>query len=148
MRLNKKTQVGMMFAMYLTKFGATSLSEVAKDLEVSEAFLSKIAVILKNKGVVSSARGRGGGYMLTNPGSVTMYNVLIALTPNILLTMREVEELTKGNALSRTLLYFSVDLYQTMKPVLTRKLSYIVNDLILAEGSQLAKSKLVSKSLN
>lgn len=60
--------------------GPVSLSAVAAEQGVSEAYLEQLMRSLKNAGLVSTARGKAGGYLLTKePSEISVGEVLRAL---------------------------------------------------------------------
>ena len=60
--------------------GPVSLSAVAAEQGVSEAYLEQLMRSLKNAGLVSTARGKAGGYLLTKePAKISVGEVLRAL---------------------------------------------------------------------
>ncbi|MBQ1821573.1 MAG: Rrf2 family transcriptional regulator [Clostridia bacterium] len=60
--------------------GPVSLSAVAAEQGVSEAYLEQLMRSLKNAGLVSTARGKTGGYLLTKePSEISVGEVLRAL---------------------------------------------------------------------
>lgn len=56
------------------------LSDVAKRQDISEKYLEHIFSALKNAGLVSTVRGRKGGFLLSKPaGEVTVSSIITAL---------------------------------------------------------------------
>lgn len=67
--LSKKTQYGLKALGYLaSKYGEGPIliSEIAKKKKIPIKFLESILLQLKNKGVLDSKKGKGGGYFLAN----------------------------------------------------------------------------------
>jgi Rrf2 family protein len=67
--LSKKTQYGLKALGYLaSKYGQgpVLISEIAKSKKIPIKFLESILLQLKNKGVLDSKKGKGGGYFLAN----------------------------------------------------------------------------------
>lgn len=67
--LSKKTQYGLKALGYLaSKYGEgpVLISEIAKKKKIPIKFLESILLQLKNKGVLDSKKGKGGGYFLAN----------------------------------------------------------------------------------
>ena len=63
-----------------------SLREIATLEEISENYLWQVAKPLRDAGLISSVAGAGGGYNLTSdPGSITLHDVLTALEGDIAL---------------------------------------------------------------
>jgi len=70
--LNTKARYAVMAMADLAKFGAVSaipLSAVADRQGLSLAYLEQIFLRLRRAGLVSSARGRSGGYVLARPAA-------------------------------------------------------------------------------
>lgn len=67
--LSKKTQYGLKALGYLAaKYGEgpVLISEIALRKKIPIKFLESILLQLKNKGVLDSKKGKGGGYFLAN----------------------------------------------------------------------------------
>ncbi|MBS1512725.1 MAG: Rrf2 family transcriptional regulator [Bacteroidetes bacterium] len=67
--LSKKTQYGLKALGYLASRygqGPVLISEIAKKKKIPIKFLESILLQLKNKGVLDSKKGKGGGYFLAN----------------------------------------------------------------------------------
>lgn len=57
-----------------------SLSEVARENKISVAFLKQIAMHLKQKGLIASKEGVGGGYKLAKkPSDISLLDVVSAV---------------------------------------------------------------------
>lgn len=53
------------------------LSEISQRQDVPEKYLEQIMLILKNAGIVSSKRGKGGGFFLTrDPSEITLGEII------------------------------------------------------------------------
>ena len=97
--LSKKTQYGLKALGYLaSKYGQgpVLISEIAKRKKIPIKFLESILLQLKNKGVLDSKKGKGGGYYLAkDPHSILLADVLslvdgpIALLPCVSLHFYE-----------------------------------------------------------
>ena len=60
--------------------GPVSLSAVAAEQGISEAYLEQLMRSLKTAGIVTTARGKSGGYLLTRaPETISVRTVLEAL---------------------------------------------------------------------
>lgn len=81
--LSKKTKYGLKAALFLArKFdeGPVLISDIAKEEEIPKKFLELILLELKNKSVLQSRKGRGGGYSLSRvPSRVSVGEVIRAL---------------------------------------------------------------------
>lgn len=72
MELNTKARYAVMAMADIAKYGAPAavpLSAVAERQGLSLAYLEQIFLRLRRAGLVSSARGRTGGYVLARPAS-------------------------------------------------------------------------------
>ncbi|MEI9958138.1 MAG: Rrf2 family transcriptional regulator [Ferruginibacter sp.] len=74
--LSKKTQYGLKALGYLAaKYGQgpVLISEIARKKKIPIKFLESILLQLKNKGVLDSKKGKGGGYFLAqSPKKTTL----------------------------------------------------------------------------
>lgn len=71
------------YALYLldilkkSKDKPVSINEVAKKYKLPKAFMEKVALELKNSGLIRSIKGRGGGYILARrAGEVALGDVM------------------------------------------------------------------------
>ena len=70
MELNTKARYAVMAMADLAKHsgeGAVPLSAIAERQNLSLAYLEQIFLVLRRAGLVGSARGRSGGYLLSRP---------------------------------------------------------------------------------
>ena len=84
MRLSRKTDYGIILLKSLTptfKNGEfLSLPKIAKENNLPQVFLGKLAEILRHKGYLGSKRGAEGGYrLLKNPQRITFQEIIDAL---------------------------------------------------------------------
>jgi Rrf2 family protein len=80
--LSKKTQYGLKALGYLASRygqGPILISEIAKKKKIPIKFLESILLQLKNKGVLDSKKGKGGGYFLANAPKKTSLAVAIRI---------------------------------------------------------------------
>lgn len=80
--LSKKTQYAFHALVYLaehSKDHPVLISEIAKKKNISIKFLENILLELKNAGLLTSKRGRGGGYFLLKPPEEIMLARVIRL---------------------------------------------------------------------
>jgi Rrf2 family protein len=80
--LSKKTQYGLKALGYLaSKYGEGPIliSEIARKKKIPIKFLESILLQLKNKGVLDSKKGKGGGYFLANAPKKTSLAVAIRI---------------------------------------------------------------------
>jgi len=97
--LSKKTQYGLKALGYLAARygqGPVLISEIAKKKKIPIKFLESILLQLKNKGVLDSKKGKGGGYFLANsPKKTTLASAIrivdgpIAMIPCVSLNFYE-----------------------------------------------------------
>jgi Rrf2 family protein len=79
-QLSKRTQYSLRALYSLTRHygkGPTLISQLAEDEAIPKKFLEQILLSLKNLGLVSSKKGKGGGYQLAQPPEqITLANVI------------------------------------------------------------------------
>jgi Rrf2 family protein len=78
--LSKKTQYGLKALGFLAARygqGPVLISEIARRKKIPIKFLESILLQLKNKGVLDSKKGKGGGYFLANaPKKTTLADAI------------------------------------------------------------------------
>ena len=78
--LSKKTRYGLQSVLHLAKRhgqGTVLISELARNERIPQKFLELILLELKNKGILQSKKGKGGGYALArDPQKVTLGEVI------------------------------------------------------------------------
>ncbi len=78
--LSKKAKYGLRAVLYLAKEqgrGPILISELATQEGIPKKFLEQILLELKNRGVLQSKMGKGGGYFLgKSPKSVTLGQIV------------------------------------------------------------------------
>lgn len=80
--LSKKTQYGLKALGYLAARygqGPVLISEIAQKKNIPIKFLETILLQLKNKGILESKKGKGGGYYLANTPKKTTLAVAIRI---------------------------------------------------------------------
>lgn len=80
--LSKKTKYGLKALGYLAARygdGPVLISEIAKERKIPIKFLESILLQLKNKGVLESKKGKGGGYFLASAPKKTTLAVAIRI---------------------------------------------------------------------
>lgn len=81
--LSKKAKYGLRALLLLAKEygqGPVLISEISERESIPKKFLELILLDLKNKGVLQSKKGKGGGYFLSKaPQAVTLGHVIRAL---------------------------------------------------------------------
>ncbi len=78
--ISKKTKYALRAVLFLTeKYSAKEpvlIAEIAEKESISKKFLESILLELKNKGLLQSKKGKGGGYLLArDPGQITFGEV-------------------------------------------------------------------------
>ena len=66
--LNRKTYYGLQALLFLARnvdSSSVAINSIAQSLEISRKFLEKILVELGSEGLVSSKKGRSGGYFIS-----------------------------------------------------------------------------------
>ena len=82
-RLSKGSEYAIAGLVYMAERragGLTGVEEVSKGTGISSQYLAKIFRTLASRGIVASARGRDGGFMLARqPGEITLLQVVEAI---------------------------------------------------------------------
>lgn len=83
MRITAIEEYGLRCLLALARRGPdqqASITEIAEIEGISVAYVSKLLSILRQKGLVTAVRGRGGGFMVARPlDQISLYDVLVAL---------------------------------------------------------------------
>jgi Rrf2 family protein len=83
MKLSTKARYGLRFMIELAanySKGPVYLKDIAKDQDISDKYLSRIAIDLKGIGLVDAFRGANGGYVLTKaPAQISVYQIVNSL---------------------------------------------------------------------
>lgn len=97
--LSKRTKYGLKALYYLSKqdpYHPVLISEISASENISKKFLEKILLTLKNNGILSSKKGKGGGYFLQkNPSEIKIVTIVrllegpIAMLPCVSLNYYE-----------------------------------------------------------
>jgi len=90
MKLSTKGRYGLM-AMYQLQLnfgkGPVSISDIAKEEQLSESYLEQLFTLLKKDGLVKSIRGASGGYELTrSPDKIKIGEILNSLEGDMALS--------------------------------------------------------------
>ena len=100
MRLSTKSRYGTRLIIDLalnSKNGPVKLSGVSKRQGISLKYLEKLIKKLKDAGIVKSARGRNGGYMLARPmRSISVGDIVKVLEGSVSITDCSDKEKTCG----------------------------------------------------
>lgn len=68
--LSSKAKYGLKAMVYLTRYGQEGpvlIADIAESESIPKKFLDAILLELKNRGFLSSKKGKGGGYTLAKP---------------------------------------------------------------------------------
>jgi Rrf2 family protein len=80
---SKKCEYGMQAVLYLAaqqKGTLISAEEISKVLKIPREFISKILQSLKESGMISSSKGKSGGFSLAKPASrIKLIDVVAAI---------------------------------------------------------------------
>lgn len=97
--LSKKTKYGLKALSYLAKQEQNVpvlISDISESENISKKFLESILLILKKSGILSSKKGKGGGYyLIKNPDEIKISTVIrllegpIAMLPCVSLNYYE-----------------------------------------------------------
>lgn len=97
--LTKKTKYGLKAMTYLARHSHGNpvlISEISKSEKIPQKFLEGILLDLKNNGLLSSKKGKGGGYFMDkNPENISVASIIrvldgpIALLPCVSLNYYE-----------------------------------------------------------
>ena len=87
MNLSTKSKYGLRAMLNLAvnyRTGPVKVSDIAKDEGISVAYLEQLLSKLRRTGLVKSARGPNGGYVLAkSPGAISVLDVVGALDKKI-----------------------------------------------------------------
>ncbi len=90
MKLTTRSRFGLRFMVNLGLNygkGPVYLKEISQKEEISEKYLSQLALFLKSAGLISSVRGIHGGYVLNRkPSQIRLLEVIEALEGDLNLT--------------------------------------------------------------
>ncbi len=82
MVLTRRSKYALRALVYLARLrekGAVLIGDIAKNERIPKKFLEAILLELKNKGVLESRRGKGGGYQLAEPPDKIVVGRIIRL---------------------------------------------------------------------
>jgi Rrf2 family protein len=80
--LSAKAKYGLKAALYLALHegeGGILVSDIATSQRIPKKFLDAILLELKNNGLLSSKKGKGGGYMLAKPAAKVTVGEIIRI---------------------------------------------------------------------
>lgn len=80
--LSAKAKYGLKAALYLAERegeGGILVADIAESQRIPKKFLDTILLELKNNGLLSSKKGKGGGYMLARPATKVMVGQIVRI---------------------------------------------------------------------
>ncbi len=80
--LSSKAKYGLKAMVYLARRegqGPTLIADVAEAEHIPKKFLDAILLELKNRGLLASKKGKGGGYVLARPAAAIMVGDIIRI---------------------------------------------------------------------
>jgi Rrf2 family protein len=80
--LSAKAKYGLKAALYLAERegeGGILVADIAENQRIPKKFLDTILLELKNNGLLSSKKGKGGGYMLARPAAKVMVGQIVRI---------------------------------------------------------------------
>lgn len=143
MRINRKLQYALLFVIYLSRSGRSTIDIVSKNIDVPKAFLEQIARELRIFGILKSIRGPNGGYELI--GVPTVGSVFEAMNEITLLSPQEVAAYRRGEVEHRALASIVSDAAFSLHPVLRRSVKDVVIELIAGEKYMLDRAQPTSR---
>lgn len=87
-RISSRTHHGVVLVTELAHGGGRprSIRAIARHMHLSEKYLEELAGVLRTSGIITSTRGRAGGYRLArDPNAITMGDVVRALDGPVVL---------------------------------------------------------------
>ncbi len=104
LKISKKVEYAILAVQYIATNSETRLTakEIATDLNIDFEFLAKTLQLLKNKSIINSKKGKGGGYELIRlPEELTVSDIILAVENKERLHIVDCLEHTNGSC-SRT----------------------------------------------
>lgn len=131
MQLSTKARYGLAVAVRIAQSGGQVISaqKLAQELSLSKIYLEQILARLKSHRLVETLKGPTGGYRISVPAKITVYDLLNALEPELFFEEeRELADVHLRQTLN-TLVYGPVA--NQLKSVLSRvSLADLVRDLM------------------
>jgi Rrf2 family protein len=131
MRINRELQYGLLFVIYLSRSGRSTIDTVSKNINVPKSFLEQIARNLRIAGLIKATRGPSGGYELI--GTPTMLDVFSSLNQVALLSPQEMAGYKLGELEHRAMARMVEDMIFSLAPVMRRSVKDVVRELVEAE---------------
>jgi Rrf2 family protein len=80
--LTKKAKYALKAALYLARRnseGSVLIAEIATAEKIPKKFLESILLTMKNRGILVSRKGRGGGYALARPARHVSFGEIVRM---------------------------------------------------------------------
>jgi len=80
--LTKKAKYALLAALHLARReseGAVLIAEIAEAERIPKKFLETILLTMKNRGLLVSRKGRGGGYALARPAEQVSFGEIVRI---------------------------------------------------------------------
>jgi Rrf2 family protein len=80
--LTKKAKYALLAALHLARReaeGAVLIAEIAEAERIPKKFLESILLTMKNRGLLVSRKGRGGGYALARPAEQVSFGEIVRI---------------------------------------------------------------------
>ena len=80
--LTKKAKYALKAALHLARrqtAGAVLIADIAESERIPKKFLESILLTMKNRGILVSRKGRGGGYALARPSSRVSFGEIVRM---------------------------------------------------------------------
>lgn len=139
MKINKKTQYGLLLVLYLCRSGRSTLETISLNLGLSKSFLEQVARDLRLYEVVRSIRGPNGGYEVL--GEPTVKDVWMALGDSDLISSFDRYEYKTGKTEHRALLSCIIGFQAALIPLFNQKVVNVGKELVRAELSKLREAE-------
>lgn len=87
LKISARGEYALLLARYLLAHdGVRKISDVAKELAISESLIRKISNDLEHAGIIASQKGRNGGISIAKR-EISVYEVLLAAGEDLKLTI-------------------------------------------------------------
>ncbi|MHB9029859.1 MAG: RrF2 family transcriptional regulator [Candidatus Latescibacterota bacterium] len=119
--------------------GPVLVREIAESQEISERYLENILNALRKSGIVTSARGVGGGYQLSrDPSRITVGEIVRSLEGPL-----DVVECTGGMVCSRVGKCVTFHVWNRLKTLIENELDSVTLQNLVEQDRQLNKSEII-----
>ncbi len=147
MRISSKARYGVRaMARLYTEYDnePVSLKEIAKIEMIDEAYLAQLLLKFKNAALITTARGKGGGYVpLKDAEDITLIDMLKAVEEEII----PLECFVNTSICPLTANCFTKDFWYTLKQQIEEALSGITLKSILVKHTESASQKKLQSLL-